>query len=205
MRAALIGLLAAFALSPMAQAAPHFGFTTLFGSYNQASLQTGFAVYQADCAACHAIRAVRYRDLTGIGLTPAAITRLTGQIHRFLTPGAKSGIPMAPDNRLLALRPPGANSQAAPDLSLITTALPHGPARIVALLRAHHPLAPGSITLAGGVKPSPATMDHDVAAFLAWSADPTLDQRKSIMLRAMIFLTIFGLIGFFALRQDRTP
>jgi ubiquinol-cytochrome c reductase cytochrome c1 subunit len=185
MRPALISLLAAFALSPMAQAAPHFGFTAPLGTYNKATLQAGFAVYQAECAACHAISAVRNRDLIGLGLNPAAIARL-----RAVRP------PMANRN---------ANRPAAPDLSLITTALPHGPASIVALLRVHHPLAPGSITLAGGVKPSPAIMAHDVAEFLAWSADPTLDQRKSIMLRAMIYLAIFGLIGFFALRQDRTP
>ncbi|GAA5265234.1 ubiquinol-cytochrome c reductase cytochrome c1 subunit [Acidiphilium sp. MT5] len=166
MRAAMIALLALVAFSPVARAAPHFGFTAPLGTYNKATLRAGFAVYQADCAACHGISAVRARDLAGLGVSPAAMARWR------------------------ALRP--TQQPAAPDLSLIATALPHGAASIVSLLRVHHP-------------PKSAAMAHDVAEFLAWSADPTLDQRKSIMLRAMIYLAIFGLIGFFALRQDRTP
>lgn len=166
MRAAMIALLALVAFSPVARAAPHFGFTAPLGTYNQATLRAGFAVYQANCAACHRISAVRARDLAGLGVSPAAMARWR------------------------ALRP--TQQPAAPDLSLIATALPQGAASIVSLLRVHHP-------------PKSAVMAHDVAEFLAWSADPTLDQRKSIMLRAMIYLAIFGLIGFFALRQDRTP
>ncbi len=157
---------AVLAVSPVARAAPHFAFTAPLGTYNKATLQAGFAVYQAQCAACHTISAVRAGALADLGVSPAAMARLR------------------------ALRPP--QQPAAPDLSLIATALPHGAASIVSLLRVHHPL-------------KSAVMAHDVAEFLAWSADPTLDQRKSIMLRAMIYLAIFGLIGFFALRQDRAP
>ncbi len=198
-------LVAALLLSPQALAGQPatFGFQSPLGTYNQASLQTGFAVYQANCAACHSIKAVKYRDLRGIGLTPPDITALTTGIHRFLTPGAKSGSMVTPNNRLLALHPAQPGAQPAPDLSLAAAAMAHGPQSIVALLRTHHPIKPGSVTLAHGKKPSVAVMTHDVAAFLAWSSDPTLTQRKSIMLRAMIFLAIFGVIGFIALRSDR--
>ena len=198
---------AALLLSPLAtaQAATPatFGFQSPLGTYNQASLQTGLAVYQANCAACHSIKAVKYRDLRGIGLTPPDITALTTGIHRFLTPSAKTGTPVTPNNRLLALHPTQPGAQPAPDLSLAAATMPHGPQSIVAFLRTHHPIKPGSVTLAHGKKPSVAVMTHDVATFLAWSADPTLTQRKSIMLRAMIFLAIFGVIGFIALRGDR--
>jgi ubiquinol-cytochrome c reductase cytochrome b/c1 subunit len=65
------------------------------------------------------------------------------------------------------------------------------------------PLTEGRITTDG--KPvyddgTPATVDqmaHDVTAFLAWAAEPHLEERKRIGLQVMVFLLVFaGLLYF---------
>ena len=52
------------------------------------------------------------------------------------------------------------------------------------------PLADGSITYQDGSKPELANYARDVAAFLAWAADPSLDQRKRIGWQVMLYLLI---------------
>ena len=41
----------------------------------------------------------------------------------------------------------------------------------------------------------------DVSAYLTWMAEPTLDQRKKIGLRVMIFLAIFAVLLFLTKRR----
>ena len=89
----------------------------------------------------------------------------------------------APDN--LALLPHHYYNIAAPGLQI---AMP--PA-----------LKPGSVTLANGKHPSVAQMAHDVASFLAWSADPTLEERKAVSLRIIVFLLFFGVLGGLLIRS----
>jgi cytochrome c1 len=51
---------------------------------------------------------------------------------------------------------------------------------------------------------APATVDQyarDVSAFLMWSADPKLDERKDVGLRMMIYLLILAGLLYLAKRQ----
>ena len=60
------------------------------------------------------------------------------------------------------------------------------------------PLAAGKVTFDDG---TPSTIDQeakDVAAFLAWAADPKAEERKAFGLGAMIYLLLFSVILWFS-------
>lgn len=216
-----------------------FRFQSLFGTYNKASLQVGFAVYQADCASCHGLSLVHYRDLAHLGLSPQDIAAIVSHIkvQKGVDPAGKPVL--APAMARDAFKSPFPDEAAAekkfhgaipPDLSLIERGHRDGADFVFSLLMGyraappnvtmppHHfyniaypggliamapPLKPGSVTLADGKKPDVQAMAHDVAEFLAWTADPTLDQRKAVGLRIIIFLLILGALGGFAIRAGR--
>jgi ubiquinol-cytochrome c reductase cytochrome c1 subunit len=53
------------------------------------------------------------------------------------------------------------------------------------------PLAPGKVTFDDGTPSSVGQEAKDVAAFLAWAAEPRMEERKRFGLGAMIYLLIF--------------
>ncbi|HEY8193871.1 MAG TPA: cytochrome c1 [Hyphomicrobium sp.] len=52
------------------------------------------------------------------------------------------------------------------------------------------PLADGAVTYQDGTPPKLDNYAHDVAAFLSWAADPTLDQRKRIGWQVILYLIV---------------
>jgi ubiquinol-cytochrome c reductase cytochrome c1 subunit len=63
------------------------------------------------------------------------------------------------------------------------------------------PLAAGKVTFDDG---KPSTIDQqakDVAAFLAWAAEPKMEERKSFGVAAMIYLLIFSVLLWFSYRK----
>lgn len=53
-------------------------------------------------------------------------------------------------------------------------------------------LNPGQVEFADGTEASVANMARDVTAFLAWAAEPELEQRRAMGVRIIIFLIILG-------------
>jgi len=53
------------------------------------------------------------------------------------------------------------------------------------------PLAPNKVTFDDGTPSTVANEARDVAAFLAWAAEPKMEERKEFGLGAMIYLLIF--------------
>ena len=216
-----------------------FGFDSLFGGYSQAALQTGFAVYRADCASCHGLSLVHYRDLGGIGLSEQDIAAITAQIRQPDGTGANGKphmVKATPDDAMSWSYPDAKAAKAAnhgalpPDLSLFEAGHPRGAAYVQSLLLGyrkappnlallpHHyynvafpggqiamppALKPGSVTLADGKRPDQAQMAHDVAEFLAWTADPKLEDRKISGLGAILFLLVLGGLGAVVFRRRR--
>lgn len=63
------------------------------------------------------------------------------------------------------------------------------------------PLSPDKVTFDDGTK---ATVDQeakDVAAFLAWSAEPKMVERKQFGFGAMIYLFAFAVILWFSYKR----
>jgi ubiquinol-cytochrome c reductase cytochrome c1 subunit len=56
------------------------------------------------------------------------------------------------------------------------------------------------VTYADGTKATPVQMASDVATFLAWAADPHLEQRNMLGLQVMVFLTILGVLVYSSYR-----
>ncbi len=50
-------------------------------------------------------------------------------------------------------------------------------------------------------KPTPDQMAKDVTAFLAWAAEPTMEERKRTGLKVMLFLVVFTIISFLVYRR----
>ena len=60
---------------------PHqtWPFEGVFGTYDRAQLQRGFAVYQQVCSACHPVKHLYYRDLQDIGYTEDQVKGIAAQ------------------------------------------------------------------------------------------------------------------------------
>ncbi len=63
------------------------------------------------------------------------------------------------------------------------------------------PLNEGVITYADGTEASVEQMAYDVATFLAWAAEPELEERKQMGVRILVFLTIMGGLAYAVKRK----
>ena len=61
--------------------------------------------------------------------------------------------------------------------------------------------ADGQVEYTDGTRPVVDQYARDVSAFLAWTADPTLEERKETGLKMMIYLLILSVLLWFAKRQ----
>ncbi|MBF0155277.1 MAG: hypothetical protein HQL64_16180 [Magnetococcales bacterium] len=62
------------------------------------------------------------------------------------------------------------------------------------------PLSDGAVSYADGVENSLKQMSHDVTAFLAWAAEPTLMERKSLGVKVMLYLFVLTIM-FYAVKR----
>ena len=56
------------------------------------------------------------------------------------------------------------------------------------------PLSDGAVTYADGTKATVDQMAHDVANFLAWTAEPKLDERHLIGVKTVLFLIVLTVL-----------
>jgi ubiquinol-cytochrome c reductase cytochrome c1 subunit len=63
------------------------------------------------------------------------------------------------------------------------------------------PLAPGKVTFDDGTPSTVQEQAKDVAAFLAWAAEPKMEERKQFGLGAMIYLLIFSVLLWFSYKR----
>jgi ubiquinol-cytochrome c reductase cytochrome c1 subunit len=63
------------------------------------------------------------------------------------------------------------------------------------------PLSDGAVSYADGTESTVPQMAADVATFLTWAAEPTLEQRKQTGLKAMLFLIVFTGLCYATMRK----
>ena len=63
------------------------------------------------------------------------------------------------------------------------------------------PLAPGKVTFDDGSPSTVAQQAKDVSAFLAWAAEPKMEERKQFGLGAMIYLLGFSILLWFSYKR----
>jgi ubiquinol-cytochrome c reductase cytochrome c1 subunit len=132
-----------------AQSWPHDGF---FGTFDRAAAQRGYQVYKEVCAACHAMKQMRFRNLAGIGLSDAEIRAIAAEYQTVDGPnddGEMFERPSRPSDRF---KSPFPNEKAAravnggaypPDLSLIAKNRVGGENYVYALLTGYADPPPG--------------------------------------------------------------
>ena len=110
------------------------------------------------------------------------------------------------------------NGKAPPDLSVIVKARPGGADYIYNVLTSYDkddsmmnmmmgsqiamatPLSDGRVEYADGTPATVEQMAKDVTEFLAWSADPKMEARKSLGFAVMLYLAILTILLWFAYR-----
>jgi ubiquinol-cytochrome c reductase cytochrome c1 subunit len=226
---AFLALLAALALAAPAAAddtlSPlSFQSQGVFGSTDKAAAQRGLLVYQTVCAACHALGAVHYRDLEALGLSPDQVAGFAASIKM------PDGQPATLDDIFKDPNMPAAAFGGAqpPDLSDIVAQRPGGVGYVdglltgyvaapasVTLLPSHYfntgypggqiampnVLRDNAVTYADGTPATAAQEAADVTAFLDWAADPNLDARHEIGVRAVMFLVFMSIIAIATKRK----
>ena len=121
------------------------------------------------------------------------------------------------------------NGALPPDLSLITKARVQGVDYLHALLQGYEedppegvtvmegmyynsyfpagqiamapPLMDGLVDYADGTQASLSQMAEDVTTFLAWAADPKMEERKRMGVKVMAFLIVFTFVMFWAKKR----
>jgi len=63
------------------------------------------------------------------------------------------------------------------------------------------PLSDGAVTYADGTEASVHQMAHDVVTFLAWTAEPELDQRKQMGVKVILFLIVLTGLAYAVKRK----
>ncbi len=63
------------------------------------------------------------------------------------------------------------------------------------------PLSDGQVEFDDGAPNTVADMSRDVSAFLAWAAEPTMEARKQLGLKVLIYLAVLAVLMFLVKRR----
>ena len=215
-----------------------WSFDGMFGTFDRGTVQRGFQVYQEVCAACHSLKLVAYRNLSGIGLSEDQIKAIAAEVEVTDGPNDEGEMfqrPARPSDRFVK---PFANDNAAraanngalpPDLSLMVKARKGGADYLHALLTGYKeeppagiklsegmnynlyfpgnqiamapPVADDAVEYADGTKATADQIATDIATFLAWAAEPELEERKRLGIKVLLFLIVLTAMMYALKRQ----
>ena len=156
-------LLAPPAASQTLQSLPilkqHWSFAGPFGTFDLASAQRGYAVYSEVCAACHSMKQMVFRDLSGLGLdddqvhdiaagqpVPAGTDATGNVVLRAANPDDHFRLPYPNDAAARAAN----NGAQPPDQSRLAMTVPGGASFIQSYLTGFRDTPP-NVTLAAGM------------------------------------------------------
>ncbi len=202
----------------------------ILGTYDKAQLRRGYQIYNQTCSACHSMRLLSFRHLSGAGFDEAQIKTIASEFSYLAGPNEKAemyyrpGLPQDsfPDPFTNDIEATLSNGGALPlDLSVFMKAHENGADYVYTLLLGYEtrpdnillpvgryynpvfdggviamppPLFPGLILHADGTPASPEQMAQDITAFLQWSADPHMEDRKAMGLKVIPVLCVLILL-----------
>ncbi len=150
--APVLGLLAGLAFAAPASAedeislpSEKWSFSGMFGTFDRASAQRGFQVYNEVCSNCHSLKLGYYRNLAGIGVPEAMIKAIAAAktVPTLADDGTPAERPALPSDHFRSPYPNDLAARAAlngalpPDLSVIEKAREGGPDYIYALMNGY--------------------------------------------------------------------
>ena len=143
----------------------------IFGTFDKVSLQRGFLVYSEVCSACHSLKQLSYRNLSGIGFSEDQIKQIAAAASITDGPNDDGEMFERPGLPSDKFKHPFANDQAAraanngalpPDLSLIVKARAGGADYIHGILTGYGE-APADLKLAEGMNYNKYFPGHQIA------------------------------------------
>jgi ubiquinol-cytochrome c reductase cytochrome c1 subunit len=203
----------------------NWSFDGIFGTFDRASAQRGFQVYNEVCSNCHGLQLAYYRNLAAIGLTPEQITAVAASktVPTIGDDGQPAERPALPSDHFRSPFPNDLAARAAmngalpPDQSLIINARAGGADYVDALLQGYgdppagttipdglyynkyfpgnriampQPLRDDAVQYADGTKATLEQESHDITTFLAFIANPEMEQRKRMGVKVVLFLIL---------------
>ena len=141
-----------------------------FGTFDRASAQRGFQVYNEVCSNCHSLKEAYYRDLLGIGLTADQVKAVAASktVPTIGDDGSPAERPATPADHF---KSPFANERAArsamngalpPDQSVIEKARENGPDYIYSLMTGYAD-PPPTMKMGDGMNYNVAFPGHQIA------------------------------------------
>jgi ubiquinol-cytochrome c reductase cytochrome c1 subunit len=143
----------------------------IFGTFDKVSLQRGFLVYSEVCSACHSLKQLSYRNLSGIGFSEDQIKQIAAAASITDGPNDDGEMFERPGLPSDKFKHPFPNDQAAraanngalpPDLSLIVKARAGGADYIHGILTGYGE-APADLKLAEGMNYNKYFPGHQIA------------------------------------------
>ncbi len=173
------------------------------------NLQNGVRVFTNLCVLCHDLKYVKFQDLAEIGMPIENIDEIRGVNN--------IGDPML--SKMNAQQMHALFGMLTPDLSLMAKARGNGIQYIYSLLLAYDERGDGSIVnilypnikmpdvLAYSITNDASTRSRleqdarDVVAFLAWTADPRAQERRSLGVYVMLYLFVLTFMLYLVKRK----
>jgi ubiquinol-cytochrome c reductase cytochrome c1 subunit len=164
--------LAAHAADEHAQV-PHrtWSFEGLFGTFDQGAAQRGFQVYNEVCSACHSMKLLAYRHLSGIGFTEDQIKQIAASKQVTDGPNDAGEMFERPGRPSDHFPPPFPNEKAAraanngaypPDFSTLVKGRDGGASYVHGVLTGYKDPPPG-VQLQQGMSYNEAFPGHQIA------------------------------------------
>lgn len=158
--AALVLLHAAPASAAEAKKPPSqsWSFDGIFGTFDRAATQRGFQVYKENCASCHAMALVRYRNLRALGFSEDEVKAIAASVEVTDGPNDQGEMFQRPGRPSDKFKSPFPNANAAraanngalpPDLSLMTKARAGGADYVFGILTGYKDAPAGFKMLEG--------------------------------------------------------
>jgi len=203
-----------------------FSFDGMFGAYDQGELQRGYQIYEQVCAACHGMKHVPFRTLAaedGPGFGDAEVKAIAANFEVADEEGDPGDTRPAKPFDYFPTPMAGGNP---PDMSLLAKARAGGALYIYSILLGYtgeekevggaylyenkayggyfgmaQPLYAGDIEYSDGTPETLEQYSNDLSAFLMWTAEPKLVERKQAGVWSMGFLILFATLVWFTNRK----
>jgi ubiquinol-cytochrome c reductase cytochrome c1 subunit len=203
-----------------------WSFTGLHGKWDKDEIYRGYTVATQVCLACHSFKYVSHRDLMRVGFTESEVQTLAKALNMDIDAKIISAQDdktaeetfgkVPPDLSLMAKAREGLTDYIyavltgySEDPELIKHDLPGGlppnahfnkafPGHAIAM---PSPLSGDDmVTYHDGTKATVPQMAHDVATFLAWTAEPERIERQQLGLFVLLYLVIFTALAYLTKR-----